>query len=157
MLWRSDNQRQDILAATVEVDPVVHPHQWPTGSRIEALATVEDQTILDLEAVDTEHTARQDRTHIQPAVEPSVFSEDLAAILHRSFGPIAAALLTRVEFARVTDPALAIEILLPLLPERERDNFARQSRGFGRMPTPALDSSGTVPGSPPDDECHSCC
>ncbi len=137
MLWRSDAQRQDILATTPEVDPVAQLRQWSTG----ALATAGDPPILDLETADTER--------IQSAVEPTVFSENLAALLHRSFGPIAAALLARLELARVADPAMAIEILLPLLPERERDNFARQVAVLGeRQPqqlTPVAQSPAPLP------------
>ncbi len=146
MLWRSDAQRQDIVATTMEVDPVA---QWSTGSRIEAFASAGDSTILDLETANTENTARQDSTQIQSTVAATVFSEDLAVLLHRSFGPIAAVLLARVEVARVADPATAIEILLPLLPERERDNFARQVAALDeRQPqqlTPVAPSPAPLP------------
>jgi uncharacterized caspase-like protein len=162
MLWRSDSQPQEILAPTMVVDPVAHPHQLATESKIEALATAGEPTLLDLETADIESTARQDTTQIQSVVAATVFSEDLAALLHRSFGPIAASLLARFELARVADPAMAIEILLPLLPERERDNFARQVATLGerqpqhlapvaqsQVPLPTTSATPTAKTSPP--------
>ncbi len=57
---------------------------------------------------------------------PTVFCQNVATILQRSIGPIATTLVDRVHLWQVSEPELALELLLPLLPERERANFARQ-------------------------------
>ncbi len=149
----SDTQQsQDILAGgTLGVAALTPPLQWGAGERSESPGTVGEPMHIDLENNDPDRTFSQDNTQFQPAVAPNVFFQDLAALLRRLFGPVASPLLARLELARVTDPVMAIELLLPLLPDRERDNFAIQVTALGNRQsdrsTPAAESEHSIPPS----------